>query len=134
MDACWWCALLLVFPLPVFVLLCTRAFLTYRTRRRLRSWSVTSKRPFVVGFFHPYCNAGGGGERVLWHAVDALQKRYEFVEVLVYTGDVGASAEDILSGVEERFGIRLVSQVHFVFLRRRVSPFWGRLLGQYGWG
>lgn len=119
MDACWWCALLLVFPLPVFVLLCTRAFLTYRTRRRLRSWSVTSKRPFVVGFFHPYCNAGGGGERVLWHAVDALQKRYEFVEVLVYTGDVGASAEDILSGVEERFGIRLVSQVHFVFLRRR---------------
>ena len=22
-----------------------------------------------VGFFHPYCNAGGGGERVLWQAV-----------------------------------------------------------------
>lgn len=21
-----------------------------------------------IGFFHPYCNAGGGGERVLWVA------------------------------------------------------------------
>ena len=26
-----------------------------------------------VGFFHPYCNAGGGGERVLWCAVRAVQ-------------------------------------------------------------
>jgi len=30
----------------------------------------------VVGFFHPYCNAGGGGERVLWAAIQAIQKRY----------------------------------------------------------
>lgn len=119
MDACWWCVLLFVFPLPLLVLLCTRAFLTFKTRRRLRSWHVSSGRPFVVGFFHPYCDAGGGGERVLWHAVDALQKRYDFVEVLVYTGDVDASEEDILRGVKERFGIRLVSNVHFVFLRRR---------------
>jgi alpha-1,2-mannosyltransferase len=33
------------------------------------------QRPVVVGFFHPYCNAGGGGERVLWVAIRALQKR-----------------------------------------------------------
>lgn len=26
-----------------------------------------------VAIFHPYCNAGGGGERVLWCAVRALQ-------------------------------------------------------------
>lgn len=135
MDACWWCLLILVFPLPLVVLLCTRAYLTYKTRRRLRSWSVSSGRPFVVGFFHPYCNAGGGGERVLWHAVDALQKRYDFVEVLVYTGDVNASEEDILRGVRERFGIRLVSNVHFVFLHRRKwveAQRWPRLtiLGQ----
>ena len=31
--------------------------------------------PLVIGFFHPYCNAGGGGERVLWMAVQALQTR-----------------------------------------------------------
>ena len=30
----------------------------------------------TVGFFHPYCNAGGGGERVLWCAIRALQTKY----------------------------------------------------------
>ena len=29
----------------------------------------------TVAFFHPYCNAGGGGERVLWTAIRAIQKR-----------------------------------------------------------
>src|ERR1051326_4982599 len=30
----------------------------------------------VVGFFHPFCNAGGGGERVLWAAIRATQHRW----------------------------------------------------------
>ena len=29
----------------------------------------------TVAFFHPYCNAGGGGERVLWCAIRALQTK-----------------------------------------------------------
>lgn len=33
----------------------------------------------IVGFFHPYCNAGGGGERVLWCAIKTLQDRYDSV-------------------------------------------------------
>jgi len=33
------------------------------------------QKPLLIGFFHPYCNAGGGGERVLWIAVQALQTR-----------------------------------------------------------
>jgi len=36
---------------------------------------VDGQKPLLVGFFHPYCNAGGGGERVLWIAVQALQRR-----------------------------------------------------------
>lgn len=36
---------------------------------------VNGQKPLVIGFFHPYCNAGGGGERVLWIAVQALQTR-----------------------------------------------------------
>ena len=28
--------------------------------------------PFIIGFFHPNCSAGGGGERVLWKAIQAL--------------------------------------------------------------
>jgi len=27
---------------------------------------------FIVGFFHPYCASGGGGERVLWKSIQAL--------------------------------------------------------------
>jgi len=26
----------------------------------------------VIGFFHPHCSAGGGGERVLWKAIQVL--------------------------------------------------------------
>ena len=33
------------------------------------------ERTIVVGFFHPYCNAGGGGERVLWTALRALHNK-----------------------------------------------------------
>jgi alpha-1,2-mannosyltransferase len=29
----------------------------------------------TVAFFHPYCNAGGGGERVLWCAIRAMQSK-----------------------------------------------------------
>ena len=33
------------------------------------------RKAFTIGFFHPYCNAGGGGERVLWCAIKAIQKK-----------------------------------------------------------
>ncbi|XP_064544867.1 GDP-Man:Man(3)GlcNAc(2)-PP-Dol alpha-1,2-mannosyltransferase isoform X2 [Drosophila montana] len=48
----------------------------------LRQWILRHKKKLHcpesenrlhVGIFHPYCNAGGGGERVLWCAVRALQ-------------------------------------------------------------
>ena len=48
-------------------------------------------------FFHPYCNAGGGGERVLWCAVNALHEAYPRAHVVVYTGDVGVSPAQILA-------------------------------------
>lgn len=49
-----------------------------------------TERFTIIGFFHPYCNAGGGGERVLFEAM-----RYHLEEprtiCVVYTGDVTAS-------------------------------------------
>ena len=41
-----------------------------------------------VGFFHPYCDAGGGGERVLWTGIRALRQRFPAAKLIVYTGDV----------------------------------------------
>lgn len=57
-------------------------------------------RPLVLGLFHPFCNAGGGGERVLWTAVEYMQRTYgDAVVCVIYTGDwPGVSKQTILDG------------------------------------
>lgn len=42
----------------------------------------------VVGFLHPYANAGGGGERVLFHALDWVVREHPNAVCVVYTGDI----------------------------------------------
>ncbi|KAF2461443.1 hypothetical protein BDY21DRAFT_332146 [Lineolata rhizophorae] len=61
----------------------------------------------IVGFFHPFCNAGGGGERVLWSAIRATQKRYPDAICCVYTGDHNVSKTEMIQRVHERFNIQL---------------------------
>ncbi|KRX70147.1 GDP-Man:Man(3)GlcNAc(2)-PP-Dol alpha-1,2-mannosyltransferase, partial [Trichinella sp. T6] len=69
-----------------------------------------------IAFFHPYCNSGGGGERVLWCAIKALEK-FEKVEFIIYSGDYECSDEHILKNVEKRFGLSFTSStVKFVRL------------------
>lgn len=58
----------------VLLVLAVRLWLqSSRNARRARDGCPT------VAFFHPYCNAGGGGERVLWCAIRALQSRYSHI-------------------------------------------------------
>ena len=121
--------------LLVFFLL-AKLLMLWRTRRQMRTWGFfrSCDRPVVVGFFHPYCAAGGGGERVLWHSIRALQKRYSFVRCVVYTGDLDHTPAAILNRVQERFELQL-KDVQFVFLRRRAwveAKCWPRctILGQ----
>lgn len=45
-------------------------------------------------------NASGGGERVLWAAIRATQKRWPKAKCVVYTGDHDVNKEAILSRVE----------------------------------
>ncbi|XP_043927607.1 GDP-Man:Man(3)GlcNAc(2)-PP-Dol alpha-1,2-mannosyltransferase [Protopterus annectens] len=73
----------------------------------------------IVAFFHPYCNAGGGGERVLWCALRALQSRYRDATYVIYTGDQGVTGEQIIDGAYRRFHIKLPRPVKFVFLKKR---------------
>lgn len=54
----------------------------------------------IVGFFHPFCNAGGGGERVLWAAIRATQERWPKAKIVVYTGDHDVTKEKILGRVK----------------------------------
>lgn len=109
----------------------------------LRSWTSWKRNQFkksidgkvVVGFFHPYCNAGGGGERVLWCAIRAVQEVYPNAHCVVYSGDCDAKPQDIISKVKQRFNIHLKTDVQFKFLHRRrfveASPYpFFTLLGQ----
>uniref|UniRef100_A0A0K0CZN9 ALG11_N domain-containing protein n=1 Tax=Angiostrongylus cantonensis TaxID=6313 RepID=A0A0K0CZN9_ANGCA len=74
----------------------------------------------VIAFFHPYCNAGGGGERVLWCAIRSMQQKYPHLQLVVYSGDRDATMEQILLKAKQRFGIRIAPRnVTFVFLRLR---------------
>ncbi|XP_060237431.1 GDP-Man:Man(3)GlcNAc(2)-PP-Dol alpha-1,2-mannosyltransferase isoform X2 [Meriones unguiculatus] len=89
-------------------------------QRKKKSVSASNgKDRMVVSFFHPYCNAGGGGERVLWCALRALQIKYPEAVYVVYTGDTDVSGQQILEGAFRRFNIKLVRPVQFVFLRKR---------------
>ena len=73
----------------------------------------------IIGFFHPFCNAGGGGERVLWAGIRATQNYYPAAICIVYTGDHEAKAE-ILRRMTERFNIQLdESRVFFRYLSAR---------------
>lgn len=74
----------------------------------------------VIGFFHPFCNAGGGGERVLFAAILATQQRYPKALCVVYTGDNDATKETIIRNARTRFNITLnAPRVAFVYLSTR---------------
>ncbi|KAI9438301.1 mannosyltransferase [Lactarius indigo] len=94
------------------------------------------RRKKFIGFFHPYCNAGGGGERVLWTAVALMQRTEPDVISVVYSGDTDATKEQIIAKVKARFDITLAPDtLHFVFLESRrlvEDSAWRRftLLGQ----
>ncbi|KAJ9475097.1 GDP-Man:Man(3)GlcNAc(2)-PP-Dol alpha-1,2-mannosyltransferase [Pseudozyma hubeiensis] len=116
-----------------------------RTRRRklLSTLDIDEKTQgarHIVGFFHPYCNAGGGGERVLYEAVQLHLSSDPMCIVAVYTGDFpAASKEEILGKASSRFGIELdSSRILMIPLARRwmvEDTTWKRftLLGQ-GYG
>lgn len=90
----------------------------------------------LYGFFHPYCNAGGGGEKVLWKAVQSTLARNHGNVALIYTGDTDASPQDILHSVGRRFDYELdKDRIVFIYLKKRRfvdSKMWPHftLLGQ----
>ena len=100
--------------------------LGYLRSRRKRNW---------IGFFHPYCNDGGGGERVLWCAVQGLMQKDKTLNIAIFTGDIENDTV-ILSKAYDRFGITVDnSRVQFVrlgsrsLLEAKYYPFF-TLLGQ----
>lgn len=76
----------------------------------------------VIGFFHPNCDHGAGGEKVLWQAVSALQKYVEVttnkfnIQVLIYSGSKMKVEDIVQKKVKERFGIEL-TEVGLYFIQ-----------------
>ena len=110
-----------------FVLYC-RAMLFRAPSLKARRKGLSPQPPVIVGFFHPYCNSGGGGERVLWCALRALEAMHEAagagaqpLRAVVYTGDVGVEAAAMIARAKDRFGVTLSGALplEFVVLRRR---------------
>ena len=49
---------------------------------------------------HLFSNAGGGGERVLWTAVAAMQRSNPNLVCAIYSGDTDATKEEIIAKVK----------------------------------
>ncbi|KAI1007478.1 GDP-Man:Man(3)GlcNAc(2)-PP-Dol alpha-1,2-mannosyltransferase [Podosphaera aphanis] len=74
----------------------------------------------IIGFFHPFCNAGGGGERVLWAAIRATQETWPNAKCVIYTGDHDIEKDATLARVKNRFNITLhPPSVNFLHLKTR---------------
>lgn len=121
MLCCWWAR---VQPVAWFLLLILAPvaglFVLLRLLLQIkRSWNRDASGRQVVAFFHPYCNAGGGGERVLWAMVRVVQVKFPELDVVVFTGDVDASAELIMGKVSQNLKIDLLREPRFVFLHQR---------------
>ncbi|KAJ7963947.1 GDP-Man:Man(3)GlcNAc(2)-PP-Dol alpha-1,2-mannosyltransferase [Quillaja saponaria] len=88
---------------------------------RFTSLIVNSRRnrKKAVAFFHPYTNDGGGGERVLWCAVKAIQEESPDLDCVVYTGDHDASPQSLMDRALDRFGVKLLYQPKVVHLCKR---------------
>lgn len=66
-----------------FLIPCAFIFASWYMRIKERKLERRKRDGANVAFFHPYCNAGGGGERVLWVAIKAILARYVVKTVLL---------------------------------------------------
>lgn len=74
--------------------------------------------PIILAFFHPYCNSGGGGERVLWTGINCLLRTYPSLLIFIYTNDTSCldSPSRVFRRVRETFDISIgdIERVSFV--------------------
>ncbi|CAK1588873.1 unnamed protein product [Parnassius mnemosyne] len=122
----WICfTLLVILPLMIIVFLIFSAFVVIPSAFIFASWYMRIKERKLqrrqrdganVAFFHPYCNAGGGGERVLWVAIKAILTRYPNSSIYIYTVET-AEPKTILDKAQNQFNVRVdPEKINFVRL------------------
>ncbi|XP_018572370.1 GDP-Man:Man(3)GlcNAc(2)-PP-Dol alpha-1,2-mannosyltransferase isoform X2 [Anoplophora glabripennis] len=90
----------------------------YLRRKFKKEKAKSVAKELVLGIFHPYCNAGGGGEKVLWVALQAIQEKYPKVKINVYTGDVEVTPGEILEKVKKNLNVN-IKNINFIYLTKR---------------
>jgi len=104
-----------------FVLFFTAFFSILILKVRFRiSRTKKSDDQKVIAFFHPYCDAGGGGERVLWCGIRAIQRRFPAEKIVIFTGDINSAPDQIIAKAQQRFNIEINKEnLEFIYLHRR---------------
>lgn len=104
----------------IYILLLLAALALY-FKSRMRENDTEGSVSF--GFFHPFCSAGGGGERVLWHMIHVLQQHPSqhatSRQFTIYTVDSPNPdyKERLLQDVRNRFSIDIEpASIHTVHL------------------
>ncbi|TPX70568.1 GDP-Man:Man3GlcNAc2-PP-dolichol alpha-1,2-mannosyltransferase [Spizellomyces sp. 'palustris'] len=97
----------------------------------------------ILGFFHPFCDAGGGGERVLWVAIKAIQDTWPDAICVIYCWDNAGPVVQVLQKAKVQFNVDIdPSTVRFQTLKRwrlleakRIFTLLGQSLGSLmvGW-
>ena len=89
-------------------------------------------REISVAFFHPNCASGGGGERVLWTAIQVLSEIVQSglpIRVVIYTADPPREGytNDLLIHVQSRFSISISTSLPLQIVHLRdtaVGEYW----------
>lgn len=71
---------------------------------------ITTDEEITLAFFHPNCDNGGGGERVLWVMIDALLKEDALrkkLRICIYSSKDPRNKSSIIAGVNFNFGINV---------------------------
>lgn len=116
---CCWSRVISAIAWPAIVSASVIAFAVFVVRLIVQVFCRNNARKRVIGIFHPYCNAGGGGERVLWCIVKYLQEKWPQYEVVIYTGDTDVTSEQIMIKMRNNFKIDIKRSPTFVFLTTR---------------
>ena len=89
-----------------------------------RFYSSSRKRSVqLLAFFHPHCDSGGGGERVLWMMIHALLRDPAFdkkLRIVIYASKGDVHKERILAGVRDSFRIDVTNyadRISFLCIR-----------------
>jgi len=79
-------------------------------------WKLPKVEKGTVGFFHPFADGGGGGERVLWCAVRAVQCASSSCKVVIYARE-GVTAKQLVKDAADRFHIHIDRPIEVVPLK-----------------